>query len=65
VRRLAGLAHDGDDLLHRGWIRRAAAAVVARRSAGVEAWQYCWRSTTAGGMQQHVGHDTLLTIGER
>ena len=37
VRRGAGLSHDGDDLLDGGWIGGIAAALVARRSAGVEA----------------------------
>jgi hypothetical protein len=37
VRRGAGPAHDGDDLLDGGWIRGIPTALVARRSAGVEA----------------------------
>jgi hypothetical protein len=37
VRRGASLAHDGDDLLDGGWIGGIATALVARRSAGVEA----------------------------
>jgi hypothetical protein len=37
VPRGAGLAHDSDDLLDGGWIGGIATALVARRSAGVEA----------------------------
>jgi len=38
----------GNDLLDGGWIAGIASAFVAR---------------PAGGIEQHVGHDTLLTIG--
>jgi hypothetical protein len=38
-------------------------ALVARRSAGVEARHRGRRSATAGGIEQHAGHGTLLTIG--
>jgi hypothetical protein len=63
VGRGAGLAHDGDDLLDGGWVGGIPAAFVARRSAGVEARHRGRGSATAGSIEQHVGHDTLLTIG--
>ena len=33
---VAGVAHDGDDLLDRGWVGGVAHPFVARRPAGVE-----------------------------
>ena len=36
---VAGVAHDGDDLLDRRWVRGVADPLVARRPAGVEVRQ--------------------------
>jgi hypothetical protein len=62
VGRAAGLAHDGDDLLDCGRIGGIATAFVARRAAGVEARHRRRRSAMASGIEQHRGHETLLTI---
>jgi hypothetical protein len=52
VRRGAGLAHDGDDLLDGRRIGGIPTALVARRSAGVEARHRGRGSATAGGIER-------------
>ncbi len=37
--------------------------LLLRRTAGVEARDRRGRTTTAGGIEQHIGHDALLTVG--
>ena len=58
VQRVAGGAHDRDDLLDRRRIGRVAHALVARRAAGVEAGHRRWRATAAGGIE-HLRHRVL------
>ena len=43
--------------------RRDSDGPVARRTAGVETRHRRRRTTTASDIEQHVGHDRLLTIG--
>jgi len=56
VRAVAGHAHDGDDLFDFGRIGGIAEALVARRSAGMEAGHRCWRSASTSAVKRHVGH---------
>jgi hypothetical protein len=49
---VAGLAHDRDDLLHRGRIGRVAQPLVARRAPGEVAGRAGGRAAAAGGIQQ-------------
>jgi hypothetical protein len=49
---VAGLAHDGDDLLDGGRIGRVAQPLVARRAPGEVAGHGDRRATAAGGVQQ-------------
>jgi hypothetical protein len=54
---VAGLAHDSDDLLDRGRVRRIAQPPVARRPAGEVAGQGDQRAAATGGVQQRrCGH---------
>jgi hypothetical protein len=54
---VAGLAHDGDDLLDRGRIGRVAQSLVARRASGEVAGQGDRRAAATGGVQQQrCGH---------
>jgi hypothetical protein len=54
---IAGSAHDGDDLLHLGWISRVAQTLVAWRAAGVESRHRRGRSTSTSRFEQQLGHD--------
>src|SRR4051794_40750262 len=60
VDRLAGGAHDRDDLLDRGRVRRVADPLVAWRATGVESRQRGGRAATTGGIEQTLGHLVLL-----
>jgi hypothetical protein len=48
---------------HGWWIGRVAAALVARRTSGVESGHRRGRSPATSGMEQHLRHDSLLEIG--
>jgi hypothetical protein len=63
---VAGLAHDGDDLLDRGRVGRVAQALVARRPTGQIAGQGDWRAATTGGVQQRRhGHFDPPLVDDR
>jgi hypothetical protein len=49
---IAGLAHDGDDLIDRRRVRRVADALVARRPTGVIARHGRRRAAPPGRVQQ-------------
>jgi hypothetical protein len=53
---LAGGAHDGDDLLDGGRVRRLAHPLLARPAASVETGQRGGRAATTGGIEQALGH---------
>jgi hypothetical protein len=55
VDRLAGGAHDGDDLLHGGWVVRVAHSLVTGRATGVEARQRGGRAATTGASSRRSG----------
>jgi hypothetical protein len=51
----AGGAHDRDDLVHSGRIRRVAKAFIARRDSVVEAGRGGWGAAPAGAIEQWYG----------
>jgi hypothetical protein len=57
VRTIACGAHDGDDLLHLGRIGRIPQPLVVRRTPGVESRHRRRRTTSAGAIEQQLGHD--------
>jgi hypothetical protein len=57
VRTVAGGAHDGDDLLDLGRIGRIPQSLVVRRTSGVKSWHRRRRATSAGAVEQQLGHD--------
>jgi hypothetical protein len=54
---VAGGAHDGDDLLDLRRIGRVAQSLVARRATRMKSGHGCWRSASAGTVEQQFGHD--------
>jgi hypothetical protein len=57
LRTVACGAHDGDDLLNLGRIGRIPQSLVMRRTAGVESRHRRRRATSAGAVEQQLGHD--------
>ena len=57
VHTVTGAAHHRHDLLDRRRIGRVAQPLVARRATRVELRQHGGRTTAAGGIEQHLGHD--------
>jgi hypothetical protein len=56
VRVVAGLAHDGDDLLDFGRIGGILETLVARGSTGMEAGHGRRRSASTSAVKQQLGH---------
>jgi hypothetical protein len=48
---IGGVAHHGDDLLHRGRVGWVAQPLVAPRAPGVVAGHRCWRAAAPGRIQ--------------
>jgi len=66
VRAVASGAHDRDDLLHLGRVRRLAKAVVAWRPALVRAGERRWRAAASGAIEKYCGpHEALLGTDDR
>jgi hypothetical protein len=57
MRAVAGGTHDGDDLFDLRRIGRVTQALVAWSVAGVEPRHRRRRSTSAGAVEQQLGHD--------
>jgi hypothetical protein len=59
----AGVSDHRDDLGDARWIGGEPLPLVARRPAGMKAWQRGRRARATGGIEKDFGHDASLRFG--